>query len=220
MKIFTITALSLMFTLLFGTDVFSQSWSTYNSKNNPRAQGVTLSVDYPSDYQLGLDSPNQIIAYFVSSDYYSNVAKILQIMIVGDPSAIEDRATRESFENDDEYDLCSMPESELRGSIFRLQGKNGLSINPNYQKKSVNGLCGIIYTGTITFSQQGIPLYTVLDAFAFGYMNKTVRQSRYVLLTCNTTGLMAEKNIIQSVHLTDSNGLCNQYFNSLQIYDR
>ncbi|MDR2436779.1 MAG: hypothetical protein LBD17_01725 [Endomicrobium sp.] len=223
MKIFVITALSLMLTLMFGTDLFSQSWKTYNTKDNPRAQGVTLSVDYPGTYQLGLDSGNQIIAYFMFADFNHGVIKTLQVMVVGDPSFIEDKEVRESFKNDDNYDLCSLPDSETKsiiGAQEYQQYSSGLFISPNFNKKTVNGVCGLQYDATNTFSDQGIPFFASIDSFLIGYMNKTVGAPRFVTLTCNTTGMLEDKNIIQEAHRTDSAAVCNQFFNSLKIYDR
>jgi hypothetical protein len=182
-----------------------------------------LSVNYPSHYQLGLDSPNRIIAYFLYSDYNHNVAKILQIVILGDPSVIDDKKVRESFQNEDNYDLCSLPDSEIK-SMIASQGyqqySRGLSISPNFKKKTVNGVCGITYSAANSFSEEGIPIFTVIDAFLIGYMNKTVIAPRYVYLHCDTTGYLEQKNTVISVHNSDTTGVCNQFFNSLKIYDR
>jgi hypothetical protein len=146
--------------------------------------------------------------------------KILIISIIGDTSLITDRLTRESFENNDEYDFCSLSDSEIKRILAWPQRDPGLTFKPNGRKKSINGVCGIQTNGSIEFSEQGIQLFTELDGFIFGYLNKTVRAPRYVILSCNTTGLMSDKNIIQAVHQKDSPTLCNKYFDSVKVYDK
>jgi hypothetical protein len=56
MKVLSITVLSLVLTLLLGAQALSQSWKTYYTKDNLRAQNISLSVDYPSEFQLGFES--------------------------------------------------------------------------------------------------------------------------------------------------------------------
>jgi hypothetical protein len=220
MKKFAITALSLMFTLLFGTDVLSQSWKTYNTKKNPRAQGVRLSVDYPSEHELSLDQKNYMVAAFLDTKNYYNMVKILDLRIIGDPNVLQDRAMRNAFLSYHDYDLCSIPDSEMIRSIFKMHFHKGVSVNPKMKRRSVNGVCGINYSTTDTYYAEGFSLFAAADYFQLGYMNKTVGAPRYVVLTCHTIGLVRNKSFTERVHKNDSAGLCSQYFNSLKIYDR
>jgi hypothetical protein len=219
MKSLSTAALTLLLALALGSDAWAQAWSTYNSGRNPKNQGVSLSVDYPGGYQPGEDSGNSIMAYFAYTDEADMVAKILQVTVIGDPDAIPDPRDRKAFEGSGVHDLCSLSDAETR-AIISMQRQPGVSISPTSGKKTVNGVCGRSYTATISFSQQGVPLFTALDAFMVGYMNRTVREPRYVLLSCNTTGLMSDKANIQRVHQKDSPALCERYFNSLAIHDR
>jgi hypothetical protein len=96
----------------------------------------------------------------------------------------------------------------------------GITINPDGEKKEVNGICGFSFRSSVQYFQQGMPLYSEIYSIMFGYMNKTVNEKRYFILACITTGAREDMDNIKAEHQKDASGLCARYFDSLKVYDQ
>jgi hypothetical protein len=207
MKPFIATLISLLF--LWEIEAIAQQYKTYYTRDNKNARNISISVDYPAEYELELDAGNLLKAYFIHFDLNASIAKILQIMVPPDPPF-----------GDPYRDFCSFEDSEIDRIVSKVPRKEGMTIYPGGEKKVVNGICGFSAKASIKFSQQGVPLYTELDRIVFGYINKTVNSPRYFILTCNTTGIMEDMNKVKAEHQKDASGLCARYFDSLKVYDQ
>jgi hypothetical protein len=53
-----------------------------------------------------------------------------------------------------------------------------------------------------------------------GYMNRTVNEPRFVGLSCFSGGKPAVKDKILEIHQKNPPGVCERFFNSLDIQDR
>jgi hypothetical protein len=208
--------------LLLYSNAYSQSYTTYHTKGQKNSKGVSISVDIPPGY-LSSAYPffrPDLVSSYEDINFKTGLTKTLQIVVQGDNPSI----VRKFFGTQENYDYCSMSDSELQSFLQSpqpVQDFPGTTLTfDSYNKKLFGGMCGLLFTSTLTSQNGDDSIFVSQTVFTFGYFSKNAHYPRYVTLNCNTAGRSGITNKVKKAHLSDVEELCIPYFKSLKVYDR
>jgi hypothetical protein len=223
MKNICLTLIICAFLLILITIACSQSWTTFRTDGLEKSLDVSLSVDFPSDYENILyNDESGLVANFQKLDPDGDILRSLQISIQGDyPSSLGEYLA--DFGVMEDYDYCSLSDSEIDELLLSL----GLFTNDSVEilqpgkarKITFGGVCGLQIDLSGAVRANETDMYFMQHMFFFGYLNKTVNYPRFVHLNCNTYGPRNQINKVVSSHEKAVNELCPIFFKSLKIYD-
>jgi hypothetical protein len=188
--------------LSFSPDALSLEWLEYSTKGNPKANGLHLSVKYPS--------------YFIVEEY--NVPKLMQSFSFYN----ENSDISGSFDFSIEYnnlinnvDFSKFSDLDIDIFVKNLYYGNG-KIDECIEKEKIihKGKYGIKTTCLLDRDTFNIKHIAITKNITFYYNNNII------FLSCTLTALNRDKNNLTKYFNNTWNHLCTQYLDSLNFHDK